>query len=274
MDLLIQLADEPRVAHYEDWLDWCRMIKARFPICGSEYYQKTDYVDAYAFFDKLSHVLPPDVLIVPGSSGTGFSTSHQVFRVKSGQRFFSSKGLAAMGYGLPSSIGACLASDRKETVTVIGNGGFQLNIQELATVRGNQLPIKIFVFNNQGYLSIRTTQDSYFNGVHVGSDVASGVWIPPLDRIANAYDIPFARICNMRTLDEDIRSVLSMSGPVLCEVMLDPQKAPFPKLASRKRPDGQMESNPLEEMVPALPAATLKECMLIPLWSERGNHEH
>jgi len=273
MAILMRLLSSQVQKNYIDWFDWCSRIKNRFPVCGPEYYQDKQYVDAYAFFDQLSNVMPKDALIIPGSSGTGFSTSHQVFRIKSGQRFFTSKGLAAMGYGLPSSIGGCLAANRKETITVIGDGGFQLNLQELATVRGNCLPIKIFVFNNRGYLSIRTTQNAYFNGFHVGSDPESGVWMPPLDGIAKAYDIPFKRISTMHALREEISAVLTHSGPVLCEVMLDPNKPPLPKLGSRKRPDGKMESNPLEELIPPLSHAEMKEIMLIPLWGEGVNND-
>ena len=149
-----------------------------------------------------------------------------------------------MGFGLPSSIGACFAYGRKQTVTVIGDGGFQLNIQDLATIAGNSLPIKLFVFSNQGYLSIRATQGSYFGGQLIGSSADSGVWLPPLEKVAETYSLAFRRIERNSRLQSEIASVLAQPGPVLCEVMMNPDKPPLPKLGSRKRADGTMESNP------------------------------
>lgn len=263
-------AHSPKQCH--EWLDWCQKIKGNYPICGPEYYRDDGFVDAYAFFDHLSDVVSSDTLIIPGSSGTGFSTSHQVFRVKKGQRFFTSKGLAAMGYGLPSSIGGCFAAGGKMTVTVIGDGGLQLNIQELATIRCHQLPIKLFVFNNAGYLSIRATQKHYFSGFYVGSSPESGVWTPPLCRIAQAYDLPYHKISKTQELRCELEKIMNTSGPVLCEVMMNPDKPPLPKLGSRKRPDGSMESNPLEELVPPVSRQDLEESMIIPLWGEGTDH--
>lgn len=268
MEKLLQALSAAENVPRNEWIEWCQRIKGKYPVCGAEYYCDDGFVDAYAFFDQLSDAVPADALLIPGSSGTGFSTAHQVFRIKKGQRFFTSKGLAAMGYGLPSAVGGCFASGQKETITVIGDGGFQLNIQELATISGNRLPIKIFVFNNSGYLSIRATQKSYFNGHYVGSNTESGVWMPPLNKIAEAYGLSYRKIENMKHLRRDMSEVLNVSGPVLCEVMMSPDKVPLPKLGSRKRHDGSMESNPLEELVPPLSRKELEESMLIPIWGE------
>ena len=262
------LEKSPVVLPKPSWLGWCKKIKQQFPVCGLEYYKEDDYVDPYAFFDQLSSCLSEGALIVPGSSGTGFSTSHQVFRAKRGQRFISWKGLAAMGFGLPSSIGACFAYGRKQTVTVIGDGGFQLNIQDLATIAGNSLPIKLFVFSNQGYLSIRATQGSYFGGQLIGSSADSGVWLPPLEKVAETYSLAFRRIERNSRLQSEIASVLAQPGPVLCEVMMNPDKPPLPKLGSRKRADGTMESNPLEELIPPLPREEFVNAMLIRPWED------
>jgi acetolactate synthase-1/2/3 large subunit len=273
MNKLLQILGASPPNPCREWIEWCSRIKAKYPICGPEYYCDDGFVDAYAFFDQLSDVVPAETLMIPGSSGTGFSTSHQVFRVKKGQRFFTSKGMAAMGYGLPSAIGGCFAAGCNETVTIIGDGGFQLNIQELATIRRHRLPIKIFVFNNAGYLSIRATQKSYFNGLYIGSDAESGVWMPPLEQISRAYELTYRKIANMQQLREELVEVLNTPGPVLCEVMMNPDKVPLPKLGSRKREDGSMESNPLEELVPPLSRRDLAESMLVPIWGEGVDHE-
>lgn len=250
------------------WIEWCKERKARYPICSDVYNAKDGYVDPYVFVDALSDAAPANALIVPGSSGTGFTVANQVFRIKSGQRFFTSKGLAAMGYGLPSSIGACFASGKKETITIIGDGGLQLNIQELQTVVHHGLPIKMFIFNNRGYLSIRATQSTYCNGRFVGSDESSGVSFPSLKKIAAAYGIAFSRIQRPEKLRDKIAGVLRIKGPVLCEVMLNPKKYPLPKMASYKKSDGAMESRPIEDLYPLLPREEFRSNMIIAEWGE------
>jgi acetolactate synthase-1/2/3 large subunit len=245
------------------WIEWCMERKAKYPICSKEYLQDDGYIDPYIFVNTLSGVLPQNSLIIPGSSGTGFTVANQVFKIKKGQRFFTSKGLAAMGYGLPSSIGGCFAAGKKETMTIIGDGGFQLNIQELQTIVHHQLPIKIFIFNNQGYLSIRATQQNYCQGRFVGSNSTGGVSFPNLQKIAGAYGISYAKIERNEKLKEQIIQVLKLQGPVICEVMLNPDKYPLPKLASYKKADGSMESRPLEDLFPLLPREEFHSNMII-----------
>ncbi|MBN1354485.1 MAG: thiamine pyrophosphate-binding protein [Candidatus Omnitrophica bacterium] len=252
----------------KEWVMWCNEKKKRFPVCPSSYYKNKKYVDPYVFSFCLSEVLPEGALIMPGSSGTCFTVMNQVFKIKKKQRFFTSKGLAAMGYGLPSSIGGCFAGGRRDTVTVIGDGGFQLNIQELQTVAHYRLPIKIFILNNEGYLSIRTTQLTYFNGRFVGSGATSGVSLPSLRKIANAYGMPYRRIKSHARLKNEIKKTLKTKGPVICEVMVNPKKALLPKLASYKKADGDIESRPLEDMVPLLPRKELYSSMIIRPWKK------
>lgn len=253
-------------AERPEWTKWCSERKRRYPVVGKEYYEDDGFVDPYAFCDKLSDVLDNNTMMVPGSSGTGFTAVHQVFRVKKGQRFLSSKGLSSMGYGLPSSVGGCFASGKKKTVTVVGDGGLQLNIQELATISHNKLPIKIFVFNNCGYLSIRMTQKNFFSCHYVGSDSTCGVWFPDLNKIAAAYEMRYEKIEKLDGLKESIEKVINGDDPVLCEVMMNPEKPPLPKLGSRQKSDGTMESNPIEDLIPLLPRDEFKENMIIPIW--------
>jgi len=250
----------------DEWVRWCRERKARYPICSKEYYEDDSYVDPYVFIDSLSDNLPPDALIIPGSSGTCFTVTNQVFKIKPGQRFFTSKGLAAMGYGLPSAIGGCFAAGKKETITIIGDGGIQLNIQELQTIAHHKLPIKIFIFNNRGYLSIRTTQAAYFDGCFVGSHPESGVSLPDFSKIAGAYGISYAQISRPKELTKQIKQVLTMQGAVICEVKLNPDKVLLPKLSSSKKEDGSMESKPLEDLTPLLPREEFKSNMIIEEW--------
>ena len=162
-----------------------------------------------------------------------------------------------MGYGLPSSIGACIAGHSKRTVTIVGDGGLQLNIQELQTIIHNKLPIVLFVFNNKGYFSIRVTQHNYFSGKLVGSDAGSGTSMPDLQRIAEAYGFRYLKISNNAELNEGINTALHETGPVLVEVLINPDKNLFPKLSSRRLENGQMASSTLDDMEPFLPRKEL-----------------
>jgi acetolactate synthase-1/2/3 large subunit len=142
------------------------------------------------------------------------------FRVKFGQRVLNSPGFGAMGYDIPQSIGACLASGRR-TVCMAGDGGSQLNIQELETIQRLGLPIKFFYLNNGGYASIRATQRKYFDGRLVASDPASGLTFPDISRVAEAYLIRSNRVEGPGELEERVREALDAPGPFICEVMGD-----------------------------------------------------
>jgi len=240
------------------WLHWCRRIQQAYPLITKEYLED-DAVDPHVFVDVLSEVCPNSAVIVPGSSGTGFTVANKQFRIKEGQRFFSSKGHAAMGYGLPSSLGACFASEGRLTVTIIGDGGLMLNVQELQTVGHHRLPIKIFVFNNQGYFSIRTTQRTYFGGHYVGSDSSSGVSLPQLKDLAKAFCLPYERLETHQGLADKLARILAAPGPALIEVLLTADKPLLPKLSSRRKEDGTMESLPLDDMEPFLPREEIEK---------------
>jgi acetolactate synthase-1/2/3 large subunit len=199
----------------------------------------------------LAEELTEDDLIIPGSSGIGIDAFWLSFKVKSGQRLFSTGGLGAMGFGLPASIGGCLAHGRKRTISVDGDGGFQLNIQELETVSRMNLPIKFFILNNQGYASIRATQKNYF-GRLVGADATSGLTLPNIIQVASAYSLKTARITDHTDIYQQVRQVLELPGPVVCEVMVAPDQSVGPRITSVIRSDGSMVSKPLEDMWPFL----------------------
>ena len=193
----------------------------------------------------------------------------QTFRVKKGQRVFCTKGLASMGYGLPSAIGACLASGGKRTVGVNGDGGFVMNIQELETIRRLGLPIKLFVLSNRGYGAIRATQTNLFAGHLVACTESSDLSLPHIADIANAYGLKTVTIHNNAELAEKVREVLEYNGPVICEVMTPIELTASPKQVSYKRSDGQMESKPLEFLNPPIPEEEMRENMLIPMFEEK-----
>jgi acetolactate synthase I/II/III large subunit len=250
------------------WLERCTDWKTRYPVILPEYWERADFVNTYAFSSVLADELDGNDLIIPGSSGVGIDTFWLAFAVKQGQRLFSTGGLGAMGFGLPASIGGCLASGRKRTISVDGDGGFQLNIQELETVVRLDLPIKFFVINNDGYASIRASQNNHFHGNLVGSDASSGLTLPDLMKIGAAYGIATERITENAGLKAGIRAALDRPGPVLCEVVVAPDQAIGPRVSSALRPDGSIVSRPLEDLWPFLERDELRANMLIPTIDE------
>lgn len=251
-----------------EWLRRCTDWKERYPVVLPEYWEQTGYVNTYVFSSVLADELDHDDLIIPGSSGVGIDTFWLSFAVKKGQRLFSTGGLGAMGFGLPASIGGCLASGGKRTISIDGDGGFQLNIQELETVTRLGLPIKFFVLNNQGYASIRATQNSHFEGHLVGSDASSGLSLPDLMKIGAAYGLTTACITDNSQLADGIREVLRSPGPVLCEVVVAPDQSIGPRVSSVVRSDGSIVSRPLEDLWPFLDRDELRANMLVPTLEE------
>lgn len=251
-----------------EWLSRCRKWKSNYPVVLPEYWEEKNYVNVYVFSSILSDELTNEDLIIPGSSGAAIDKFWLSFHVKAGQRLFSTGGLGAMGFGVPAAIGGCLASGRKRTITVDGDGGFQLNIQELETISRLNLPIKFFVLNNQGYASIRSTQRAYFDGHLVGCDPSSGLTFPDTIKIASAYNIKSMQISDHSSLQDNIRTVLQMPGPVICDVMIDPDQMVSPRVSSHIRSDGSMVSRPLEDLWPFLDRKEFLSNMLISPLSE------
>jgi acetolactate synthase-1/2/3 large subunit len=250
-----------------DWSAWfkrCDDWRSKYPVVLPEYRLQKEYVSSYVLLEKLSEMMSPEDLLVPGSSGACSDISLQTFKVKKGQRVLNSPGLGSMGYGIPQSMGACIASGGKRTVCVNGDGGFQLNIQELATVQGLGLPVKYFVLNNEGYNCMRVTYRNYFNGRVVASDSASGLTLPDIRKIANAYGIPNNRISNNGELEQKIQEAFATDGPFLCEVMVDPEEMTGPKVKSFIGADGKMVSKPLEDLAPFLDREEFLENMIVP----------
>ncbi len=244
------------------WLSRCREWKAKYPVVLPEYRQQTE-INTYYFSEILAEELSDGDLIAPGSSGNAVEIFFQVFQAKSKQRVFHDRGLGSMGFALPASIGACLASGRKRTISVDGDGGFQMNIQELETVARLNLPIKFFVFNNHGYASIRASQQKFF-GRLTGADASSGMTFPDLASIATAYKLASVRINTSVDLRQQIKNVLQTLGPVICEVVVLPDEVCIPRLSSMQRPDGSIVSKPLEDMWPFLERQEFLSNMIIP----------
>lgn len=246
------------------WMLKCKEWKAKYPVVLKEYLKPAEYVNTYALIETLSELLSADDVLVPGSSGSCAEITPQAFKVKNGQRIINSPGLGSMGFGLPQSIGVCLASGKKRTICIVGDGGLQHNIQELETLKRLNIPIKLFVLNNNGYASIRNTHQRFFEGRLVCCDPSSGLTLPDTCKIASAYGLKTARISDQKNLRKEVLDVLSMEGPVVCDVIINPDLQTAPRLSSMVRPDGTMESKPLEDLWPFLDREELKSNMVIP----------
>ncbi len=220
-------------------------------------------MSTYAFTEELSQALQENETLVVGSSGAAIELVFLCLKVKPGQRIFHNRGTGSMGLGLPQAIGACFANGGERTVLVEGDGSLQLNIQELQTVVTHWLPIKMFILNNQGYASIRLSQNRHFAGL-IGADEASGLGLPDIRKVAEAYGIPTVQIRNHAEMAQKIADVLALSGPVLCEVMTTPDEVRTPSLSSRQREDGSMTSSPLEDLWPFLPREEFLANMIVP----------
>lgn len=266
MLLLLKHKDKIKKKDYSSWMKYAKDMKSRYPIVTEEAKQQKQLVNTYALLDAITDQMAEDDIYVSGSSGTCIDVSMQTFRVKKGQRVFCTKGLASMGFGVPATIGACLAGNRRRTVCVNGDGGFQMNIQELETIHRLNLPIKIFVLNNQGYAQIHATQKNIFQGHYVACDEESNLTLSPISAVAEAYRLKTVQIYSNSELQEKVNEVLDYDGPVICEVMVPIDLSAFPKQVSYKRSDGQMESLPLEYMNPPLEKEEFEQDMLIPLY--------
>jgi len=155
--------------------------------------------------------------------------------------------------GLPIAIGASIGGGRRRTLCVTGDGGVQLNIQELLTIQRYNLPIKIFVCNNRGYTCIRATQTNFFDGRFVGADPSSGVATANFRGLAAAYDVPYNSIRTNGELPQGIAAALAVDGPAICELNIAVNQGISPRVSSFRREDGTYESRPLEDMAPFLP---------------------
>ncbi|MCR5250595.1 MAG: thiamine pyrophosphate-binding protein [Lachnospiraceae bacterium] len=246
-------------AEQKDWLSRCREIDAKFPACLPEYYETSKPMNPYAFFNELFESMEEGDVTVCGN-GSACVMGFQTAKIRKDQRLFTNSGCAAMGYGFPAAIGACVCRKGERVLCVDGDGSFQMNLQELQTVVYNRLNLKIFYLNNNGYHSIRQTQSNLFAGrPMVGVCDGNGLSFPDAEKIANAYGIPYVRIDDIRTAAEKIRKVLDSEGPVFCEAVVDPAQNFAPKLSSRVLEDGSIVSAELDDMAPFLPREEVEQ---------------
>jgi len=221
-------------------------------------------VSIYHLAEAISQETDPEDLMVSGNAGSAIEIFLFACPTRTGQRIFHTAGLGAMGCAIPNSIGVCLAGGGRRTICVDGDGGFQFNVQELATVRHLNLPVKFFVLNNGGYASIRASQTNFFGEPQVGCDERTGLTIPNLCKVAVSYGIAPMRIDSQVNLREQVRRVIESPGPVICDVRVLPDEPRSPRLSTMQRPDGSLVSKPLEDLWPFLDRAEFMANMIVP----------
>jgi len=242
----------------EEWLQWCIERKNKYPVVIPEYkFEKN--INPYYFIEELTKQLSEDSIIVAGN-GTACVSLFQAGIVKKNQRMFWNSGCATMGYGVPASIGASISSG-KEVICIEGDGSIQMNLQELETIRYHELPIKIFVLNNNGYHSIVQTQNTCFEGKSIGCNDRCGVSFPELSKVADLYNLKYFRLEYNSSLRDDVEDILEHEGAFICEVILGDYIFQ-PKLSSQKMEDGTMVSQPLENLFPFLSKEELESNMI------------
>ncbi len=239
------------IPDYSRWIEWGNNLKIQLPSMLDDNPSGPQFVNSYLFTDRLFHLLPKEAIVVTGN-GTAFTCTLQAMKIKEGMRVFANQGCASMGYDLPAAIGACIGNDKKEIILITGDGSIMMNIQELQTIAAYKLPIKIFILENNGYLAIRITQTSFFNKRFVGESPQSGLFLPNLGKVADAFGIKYTRMDCDIDIDTKISEVLKEKGPIICEIKMDPNQTLFPKVVSMKTPEGKMISKPMEEMFPFL----------------------
>ena len=230
VETLLSKIDGLDAEQYDAWLKKCQSYKNNYPTITQERQQVKEFVDSYNFYDVISDLANDDDVYVFGN-GTACVSSYQSLRLYKNQKVIVNSGCAAMGYDLPAAIGAFYANKAGRVICVTGEGSLQMNIQEFQTIIHNQMPIKIFVLNNGGYISIRNTQNGFFKGHKVGADSESGVSFPDTIKIAEAYGFKTFQIANQINLVEKLQDVLNCESPLVCEVILSPEEKMQPKLS-------------------------------------------
>lgn len=241
---------ECKLSPHSDWMRYAKSIRDYFPLIDASNQTQGRWLSPFKFVDTLSQVCSRTDIIIPCSSGGAFTTMMQVFNQKEGQTIVTNKGLASMGYGLAGAIGATIANPNKRVILVEGDGGFAQNLQEIGTAQINRLNLKIFIFDDAGYASIRMTQKNYFGGRYVGCDTNTGLGMPDWEKLFSAWNVPVLRLKERFEESSEFINSFSTQSTTAYIVPIYPEQTYFPKIMSRITDSGAMESNPLHVMSP------------------------
>lgn len=253
----------PGIGAKSEWLEQCEVYRDEFPWIGPEHEDPDGFINSYRFMERLNSFFKRNQMVVT-DMGAGLLCGHQVLKFTTGQRLMTSTGLGEMGYGLPAAIGVSFALDRGEVMCLNCDGGMMMNLQELQTIAHHRLPVKLFIFNNDGYLMIKHTQNALFKDAgYVGTDKKSGLSCPDFSKIAAAFEMPAYQIRDWDECDGVLTKVQAHDGPVICEVFMHPEQLYVPKLSVIQTQKGALVSPPLEDLSPLLPLERLENAMLV-----------
>jgi acetolactate synthase-1/2/3 large subunit len=263
--LLEELESYEAPAAHGRYVEWGLERRRRYPAVLPEYWNTTGVVNPYCFMERLFEVLEEDEVIVMADA-TAAVVTVQTAKLKRGQRLYSNSGAASMGYDLPATVGAwhAMPEGAARIICLAGDGSIMQNLQELQTIVGQNIPAKIFLFNNSGYHSIRQTQQSYFNGYSVGCGPDSGVTFPDFGKIAAAFGLGYTSTTEHDDMARAIADTLAAPGAAICEIFIDKAQNFAPKVSSRRLEDGSMVTAPMEDMAPFLPRDELAEALAVP----------
>lgn len=248
---------------HRDWLARCTDWKRRYPVCLPEYERTAGAINIYSFVERLSALSAPGDTFVSDAGSAFYAVSQGIRLSQEGQRYIPSGAMATMGYSLPAAIGVSAATGGGRVLAVTGDGSLQQNIQELQTIVHYGFPVKLFVLNNDGYLSIRASQKNYFKERYIGEGPRSGVTMPDTLKICAAYGVPAARVAELPELDRHIQQAFTSPGPYVLDVITPPEQPIIPTVSSRVNPDGSMSSRPLEDMAPFLDREEYRANLLV-----------
>ena len=257
--ILLRLKNE-NIPNWNNWINKTQSWKQKYPVFQPEYKTNINNINSFYFMEVLSSNLTDNNIIVT-DMGTSYTCTMQSLQMNGNNRLFTSSACCSMGFGLPGAIGAYYANPKKDIILISGDGGLQMNIQELQTVIHNNIPLKIFVLNNNGYLAITLMQDNLFSGNYIGSNNESGISSPKFTKLAEAYGFKTFKLSNNTELEDNINLVLNTEGPVLCEIMMTENQLLIPRVQSSKDAEGKIISTSLENMFPYLDIAEMKEIM-------------
>lgn len=251
------------LGNIDGWRQKCFLWKEKYPVCRDEYYDDSEGINLYVFIEELSKYLEEDEVVVTDTGSALFIPSQGLKTSSLKQRYITSGAQAEMGFTLPAAIGVSVAKGRGKIIGITGDGSFQMNLQELQTMLYHNLPVKLFVLNNDGYLTIRTTQKKYFNERYIGTDNESGISFPDLSKIAYAYGIKYYRMERVKEMSSQFKEILESDRPVICEVMSIRNQEVIPSVSSVELQDGSLMSKPIEDMYPFLGREEFKKEMVI-----------
>ena len=260
---IIKFTENETLNDYAEWINQCNEWKKKYPVCLPEYKQNKKSLNSYLLIDTLCKHSKKNDIFVSDAGGTYYATCQAIQLTKPGQRYIPSGAMATMGYSLPAAIGISVATNKGRVIALTGDGSFQQNLQELQTLIEYDLPVKLFVLNNDGYESIRVSQKNYFDNRLIGESNQSGVSFPDTLKIAKAYGIKAVRIRNYQELENKLDGILNFDKAVIVDVIIPKDQPIIPTVSSAVNPDGTMSSRPLEDMAPFLDREEYKKNLYI-----------